>query len=309
MPDLSLPETSLAPPPGVRARDLDERATLAAVMAGMPPEHDDVVDPVLLRETLAAHPLTELTATDPDAERDGTHTVRFPVVATDASVLGAMYSIPLEQAWALLPATERLVPVRVTPTRAAASFFAWSVRRGGLGPYRQIGVAIPVALDMAKPPSPAPPGNWRNPAIGLYAVELPVDSQRVAQVGAALSGLPHVVGTADVEVDLRGGSAGFALDGEPMARLDVRLSRWARHRRFDLTFQAYSLLGGRIVRQRHVSIGDGYRGRRGEAELHFGEHRRAQRLARLELSRRPLEVRALPRVNWISLPPEDLGAI
>ena len=63
------------------------------------------------------------------------------------------------------------------------------------------------------------------------------------------------------------------------------------------------------MRQRYVSVGDGYRGRRGDAELRFGEHRRAQRLARLELSRRPLEVRALPRVNWLSLPPEDLGAI
>jgi hypothetical protein len=77
----------------------------------------------------------------------------------------------------------------------------------------------------------------------------------------------------------------------------------------DLSFQAYSLLGGRVVRQRYVAVGDGYRGRRGEAELHFGEHRRAQRLARLELSRRPLEVRALPRVNWISSPPEDLGSV
>jgi hypothetical protein len=99
------------------------------------------------------------------------------------------------------------------------------------------------------------------------------------------------------------------MDGEPMARLDVRLGRWARHRRLDLSFQAYSLLGGRVVRQRYVAVGDGYRGRRGEAELHFGEHRRAQRLARLELSRRPLEVRALPRVNWISSPPEDLGSV
>jgi glycosyltransferase involved in cell wall biosynthesis len=131
----------------------------------------------------------------------------------------------------------------------------------------------------------------------------------VAHVGAALSGLPHVVGNADVRVDHRGGSAAFAFDDEPMARLEVRLGRWARHQRVDLAFQAYSLLGGRVVRQRYVSVGDGYRGRRGEAELSFGEQRRAQRLARLDLSRRPLEVRALPRVNWISLPPEDLGAL
>jgi hypothetical protein len=189
------------------------------------------------------------------------------------------------------------------------SFFAWNVRRGSMGRYHELGVAIPVMLDPAKEPAPAPPSHWRDTKIGLYALELPVDDPMVASIGASLSGLPHALGAADVEVDLRGGSASFRLDGEPMARLDVRLGRWARHRRLDLSFQAYSLLGGRVVRQRYVAVGDGYRGRRGEAELHFGEHRRAQRLARLELSRRPLEVRALPRVNWISSPPEDLGAV
>ena len=306
MSDLSLPEMTTSPPPGVRARELDGRATLASVMDGVPPEHDDVVDPVLLRETLAGLPLTELTVAD--AEGQGEHVLRFPMVATDASVLGAVFSIPLEQAEALLPATERLVPVRATPTRAAASFFAWTVRRGSMGRYHEIGVAIPVTLDPVKPPAPAAVTNWRDPAIGLYAVELPVDVPLVARIGTSLSGLPHAVGKADVSVDLRGGSASFRLDDEPMARLDVRLGRWARHRRVDLSFQAYSLLGGRVVRQRYVGVGDGYRGRRGEAELHFGEHRRAQRLARLELSRRPLEVRALPRANWISAPPEDLGA-
>lgn len=305
MPDLSLSEMST--PPGVCARQLCERATLGSVMCGVPPDHDDVVDPVFLRETLGAQPLTELTVAD--AAGEGEHVVRFPMVATDASIMGAVFSLPLEQAEALLPATERLVPVRATPHRAAVSFFAWSVRRGSMGRYHEVGVAIPVTLDPAKQPAPGPPTNWRDPAIGLYAVELPVDVPLVARVGASLSGLPHAVGAADVAVDLRGGSASFRLDGEPMARLDVRLSRWARHRRLDLSFQAYSLLGGRVVRQRYVAVGDGYRGRRGEAELHFGEHRRAQRLARLELSRRPLEVRALPRVNWISSPPEDLGAV
>lgn len=307
MSDLSLPETSTNPPPGVRAREFDERASLASVMLGVPPDHDDVVDPVLLRETLAAHPLTELTFTDEDGAKE--HTVRFPLVATDASLLGATFSIPIEQAEALLPATDRLAPVRATPRRAAALFFACNVRRGGLGRYHQIGMAIPVVLDAAKPLAPAAPGHWRDPSIGMYAVELPVDDDHVARIGAGLSGLPHVVGDAYVTVDLRGGTAGFSVEGEQRAGLDVRLGRWARHRRIELSFRAYSLLGGRIVRQRYVSVGDGYRGRRGEAEVHFGEHRRAQRLARLELSRRPLEVRALPRVNWIASPPEDVGAV
>jgi hypothetical protein len=92
-----------------------------------------------------------------------------------------------------------------------------------------------------------------------------------------------------------------------MADLDVRLSRWPRVRRHDLSVQSYSLREGRIVRMRHSVIGEGYRGRRGTAEVTLGEHRRAQRLQRLELSRRPLELRIMPRLNAIAWGPEDVG--
>lgn len=235
--------------------------------------------------------------------------VRYPIAATNGSLLGAMFSVPVEQAWALLPATDRLVPVRVTPQRAAILFFAREVRRSDIGPYREMGVALPVALDAPKATSPLPPQLWRDPALGLYNVELPVDRERCATIGAALLGLPHVVGEAALDIDARGGEATFELEGRPMADLRIRLTRWPRDRRHDVSFQTYSLLEGRVLRSRVSAVGDGYRGRRGEAALAFGDHRRAQRLARLELSRRPLELRVLPRVNWVSWGPEDLGSL
>jgi hypothetical protein len=257
---------------------------------------DDVVDPNLLARARTREPVEH-------------GPVSFPLTATNASLLGATYSIPLEQAWALLPATDRLVPVRVTPRRAAILFFAWCVRRSGLGPYHELGVAVPVALDAAKAPAPLPPALWRDPALGLYSVELPVDSERCADVGAGLFGLPHVVGDAAMEMGTHGGSARFSFEGREMAELSIRLSRWPRERRHDLSFQAYSLLEGRILRTRMSAVGDGYRGRRGSASLAFGDHRRAQRLARLSLSRRALELRVVPRVNWVSWGPEDLGSL
>lgn len=257
---------------------------------------DDVVDPQLI-ERARRH------------ESVDHGPVRFPLTATNASLLGAMFSIPVEQAWALLPATERLVPVRVTPRRAAILFFAWDVRRSGIGPYRELGVALPVALDAPKATTPMPPQLWRDPALGLYTVELPVDRERCATVGAALLGLPHTIGEAAIEVDARGGRAAFSFEGEPTAELEVRLSRYPRERRHDLSFQSYSLLAGRILRTRMSAVGEGYRGRRGSASITFGTHRRAQRLARLEVSRRPLELRVVPRVNWVSWGPEDLGAL
>lgn len=256
----------------------------------------DVVDPLLLQR-----------ARQRESVDHGP--VRFPVTATNASLLAAMFSVPLEQAWALLPATERLVPVRVTPRRAAIVFFAWEVRCSDLGPYREVGVALPVALDAPKATTPLPPQLWRDPALGLYNVELPVDRLRCATIGSAVFGLPHVVGETALELGERGGSATFELDGRPMADLRIRLTRYPRERRHDLSFTTYSLLEGRILRTRVEAVGDGYRGRRGEARLSFGEHRRAQRLARLELSRRPLELRVLPRVNWVNWGPEDLGTL
>jgi hypothetical protein len=308
MSDLSLPETPMSPPPGIAARVLTGAPSLARLLANVPSGADDLVDADLLGPTLAREPLIEHRWTAPDGE-DAEAT--SPLVASNAAMVGAIFSIPLEQAWALLPATERLVPVRITPRRAAISFFAWDVRRGSLGTYREVGAALPVLLDAARVPSPGPPSAWRrDPSLGVYAFELPVDGERASQVGRALMGLPHVTGTSTMVVDDRSARATFANeDAGMLAEIDVRLNRWAHHRHLDLSFTAYSLLGGRIVRTRYRAAGEGYRGRRGTASVTFGEHRRAQRLRRLDLSRRALELRVVPRVNWFAAAPEDAGAV
>lgn len=285
--------------PGLSTRVLEGRATLERLLGGEAPGSDDVVDPGLFR-SLGEQPVVVHGWEGGEA--------LFPMPATSASMLGAIFSVPLEQAWAVLPATERLVPMRVTPRRAAILFFAFDVRRGGMGAYRELGVALPVVLDAPKPPAPLLPAMWRDPALGLYNVELPVDSRRPAEAGASLYGLPRVLGDAELEIHDRGGSARFAFGGQPMARLDVRLSRWPRQRRLDLSFQRYSLLHGRIVRSRFTAVGEGYRGRRGEASVEVGDHRRAHRVGRLELGRRPLELRVVQRMNWIAWGPEDVGA-
>src|SRR3954447_20091108 len=115
-------------PPGLDGREGEEGATLSGLLAGEPGA-DDIVDPALFEE-LDERPVLEIRGRD-----DRLAPVRLPVLVTKACTLGATFSIPLEQAWALLPATERLVPVRVTPRRAAITFYGLAVERGGLGPY------------------------------------------------------------------------------------------------------------------------------------------------------------------------------
>jgi hypothetical protein len=307
MSDLSQPETSMSPPPGIAARVLTGAPSLGRLLTDQPPGVDDLVDGQLLEADLAREPLVEHRWSG----EGGAASATFPLVVTNATMMGAIFSIPLEQAWALLPATERLVPVRVTPRRAAISFFAWDIRRGSLGTYREVGVGLPVLLDAPKVPSPGTPSTWRrDPGLGVYAVELPITGERAAATGIALMGLPHVTGTAQIAIDQRGGHAEFATEGAGLlAALDVRLNRWASHGRVDLSFVGYSLLGGRIVRTRYHATGDGYRGRRGHAAVTFGDHRRAQRLGRLDLSRRALEMRVMPRVNFYANAPQDAGAV
>jgi hypothetical protein len=296
---------ALAPlPPGLSAWTLEDEPTLARLLRAAPRGDDDVIDPALFG-ALAEQSLIELRA----GEAGDGSPVLYPLVATRGTLMSAMYSIPLEQAWALLPATERLVPVRVTPRRAAISFFAAHVCRSSLGPYHELGVALPVVLDAVRPPSPLPPALWRDPSLGIYAVDLPVDSELRAASGEQLCGLPYVLGDAELELEGLDGHAHFALDGRTIADLGVRSTRWARLRRHDLSVQIYSLRAGRIVRSRYTVVGEGYRGRRGDASVVLGDHRRAQRLARLELSRRPLELQLMSRVNWIGSPPEDVGTV
>ncbi len=302
MSDLTSPEhTITSPPPGVSVRALGPAPALDALLDGAVGGSDDLVGRHL-EQALAGRTLLEHRWDGADEP------VVFPLVVTDGAALMATFSIPLEQAWALLPATERLVPVRTTPRRAAVAFFAWEIRRGSLGPRRELGVGLPVLLDAPKVPGPVPPSLWRDPSLGLYVVELPVDDERACAAGRALLGLPHVVGRSEMEVDPRGGRSAFANDHGDLASFEVRLGRWARQRTIDVSYRTYSLLGGRIVSTRHVGVGEGYRGRRGEATVTFGEHRRAQRIERLSLSRRPLELRVLPRLNWLTEAPEDVGA-
>ena len=84
-----------------------------------------------------------------------------------------------------------------------------------MGRYHEIGVSIPVTLDPTKEPTPAPPTNWRDPAVGLYAVELPVDDPLVARIGASLSGLPHAVGVTQLDPYLEGPTVlAYSVDSE-----------------------------------------------------------------------------------------------
>lgn len=209
-------------PGGVSARVLaGEAPAVTRLMRGETQGRDNLLDPALFRK-LDGHPLVEYGW--PGWQHQAN---LFPMVYTDVGHLAAAYTIPVEQARALLPKTQRLTPIRLTPSKAVILFFAFDYRRGGLGAYHELGVAVPVLLDA--------PGAWplipalrdwfkpnSDPRLGMYAVELPVNAERACVAGIKLYGLPKRVGQSQVTVGAGGGQAHMDHQGKRM--LDLRVS-------------------------------------------------------------------------------------
>ncbi len=147
-------------------------------------------------------------------------------------------------------------------------FFGFDYRRGGLGRYLEVGVALPVVLDRPAPPLvPAlveslRPGRY--PGFGMHAVELPVNRARACEAGIRLYGLPKVVGEASCEISERGGSVSLSYEDRKMADLSVALGgEVGEPKLLRLPFTTHTVLDGRIVETRYETIAEGHLRRRG----------------------------------------------
>lgn len=255
-------------PGGITARVLaGESPTVARLMRDETEGRDDLMDPALFRK-LDGHPLVEYGW--PGWKQQAN---LFPMVYTDVGHLAATYTIPVEQARALLPKTRRLTPMRLTPSKAVILFFAFDYRRGGLGRYHELGVGIPVLLDApgAFPFIPALRDKLKpnsDPRLGMYAVELPVNAERACVAGIKLYGLPKRVGESKVMVGASGGEAHMDHAGKRMMGLRVSLPGSPAPKRYDLSFTTLSIVEGRIVRTVYDTVGEGYRGRKARRLSH-----------------------------------------
>ncbi len=238
-------------------------------------------------------------------------TIRFPMPYTDCSMIAASFTLPVEEARQLLPESERFRPVRLTPWRSMISFFGYDFRRGALGPYREVGVAIPVVLDgrFTPPLLPALLEN-RYPGFGVFIVELPVNHARPCDCGIQLCGLPKVVGEAQCCFEDQRGQIGITYEGKRMADLRVDLSGdLGSPRRVKRTVSCLQPLNGRVVKSTYTTLGEGYRKRKGDVEFAPGDHPRFAKFHGLSLGKEPIDVLVLKRFNWIIGTPEDLGPL
>src|SRR4051794_16794711 len=163
------------------------------------PGEDDIIDPEFF-DRLRDRPVVEFGV--PGWRHPP---VRFPMVCTRGRMLTATFTIPLDQARGLLPESDRIRPVRVRPGRALILVFATECQRGGLGSYRELGVALPVLLDCGITPPLLPvlvgsvrPQTWKG--FGLSPGQLAVDGDRALEAISNIGGMAKPAG---------GGQIGF----------------------------------------------------------------------------------------------------
>lgn len=266
--------------------------------------HDDIVAPAFF-DQMQGHGVVEY-----DADPWPFAPIRFPMPYTDCSMISATYTIPVEEARALLPDSLRYRPVRLTPRRSMITFFGYDFRRGALGPYRELGVAVPVVLDgrMTPPLLPAVLES-RYPGFGVFIVELPVNHARPCYCGINTCGLPKVVGEADCSFEDSRGNLGISYEGKRMGDLRVEIGKPGSPRLERRTVSCLQTLGGRVVKSEFSTIGHGYRQRSGNAEFVPGDHPRFAKFHGLSLGKNPLELMVYKRFNWIIWAPQDLGPL
>lgn len=221
----------------------------------------------------------------------------------------ATFTLPASQARSLLPASRRLKPVQLLPGRALINFFGAEFRRSSLGPYLELGVAIPIVVDGPNPPLLPAILEGRYPGFGAFIVELPVDQRKPCQTGINVCGYPKVVGEIDFEEREGMRTIHVSYEGEKMAAFSVGLER-GPPRMFRRNVPTISVRDGELVRTEYPSVGMGYRRRiGGSAHLEFGSHPRFARFKGLALSQKPLEVSYLHRFNWFIRELVSLGRL
>lgn len=215
------------------------------------------------------------------------HEVVLPL-STDASMVGAAFGASLDGVRDLLP--DGLAPVRVTPSRTAATFLCVEydrIGRGEIDPYREFGVLFAATPgDRTATPLSAVTGE-----LGGYVWTLPVTTEPARALGEVWD-YPKLV--ADVAFEDDGGRRRTTvdIDGERLLSVGIERPRTLRGR---IATRSYAVGGGAatengaVVRAPLELRGDlGAAPLSDRASYALGDHALADRLRALDLGSRTL---------------------
>ncbi len=234
----------------------------------------------------------------------GNFSIEIPLRYYDWGGFMATYPARADRVQSLLP-SPRMKPVLLKPGTAlvALTFFEYRDVAGGMEPYKEFSVSIPI-LHNPRVNIPFLPLLFPNlfPTYGPYVHSIPVTTQQTLELGIEFWGWPEFL--CDVTFEDKGDSLAGRVeaDGKHIASLEVKkLPTQVKA----LGYRAYAAASGKLNVMNFQTMGQyGFaRFKKGAASYALGDHPLAKELRSLEMGETPVEVVYAPHLE------STLGAV
>jgi hypothetical protein len=211
------------------------------------------------------------------------HPFNMPVFYYDVTTVIAAFLTPLNKVQALLP-SPRMKPLRATPWHAVTVIACFEYRDCDAGPYNEVAVSFPFTLDHS---ARVLTGLMHHIAKGpmTYVYKLPVTTETARHFGVDFYNFPKFIANVEFSRDAGWIHCHLAEGGHDIFTLSSKLlpvkpaNRW----RFD----CFSRRDDRMLRSEvTVNVREQVISRNpAHVKLEFGDHKLAQELRDLKLSR------------------------
>jgi hypothetical protein len=210
----------------------------------------------------------------------GDRTVHVPVFYHDATTISALFTAEMERIREVLPSS-RMHPIRVAPRRCLLSILAHEFRASDIGPYNEVGVAVPFTLDRPVPVLRTLLGHQtREPMI--YIHRLPVTTEIACALGVEFAGYPKFIAEINCE-EQEGWRTAHLAEGAFILTLRGRMLRTRNAPRGRV--HCFTVRNGRLLRSEMIvserSLGSSKNG--ADVALELGDHPIARELRSLNL--------------------------
>lgn len=158
-----------------------------------------------------------------------------PVLYQEVFAVAGIFLAPTLKLRDLLP-TSKLVPAEVMPGKGLLAIMAFDYRDTSIGPYREMGIAIPVRYRPRFNPVLIPPLRMAaSLSFEAYVWQLPVTTETALHAGIDIWGYPKFLGEIDFEEDEKTVTSTLKEKGQHILTLEVKKSMPRLKTYFDIS--------------------------------------------------------------------------
>jgi hypothetical protein len=199
-------------------------------------------------------------------------TCGVPILYRDVFAVAGIFVAPTLPLKNLLP-TNKLAPAEILPGKGLLAFIAFDYRDTSIGPYRELGIAIPARYEPRFNPPLFPALRMAaSLSFEAYVWQLPVTSEIALHAGIDIWGYPKFLADIDFTDDAKMVSCTLSENGQRILTLEVNLSAPKTKTYFDLN--TYTVKDRELfftsIKGLSGSMGRSFRP--GAASLTLGEH-------------------------------------